>query len=85
MEVSGHEFSFKELKCSYLNRIISVQRAQPVPHYQTKITLGFNNFAIDSFINEIYSMALIQVTPFIIHSNISPFLISLHPPPNSVS
>ena len=57
MEVSGHEFCFEELKCSYLNRIISVQRAQLVPHYQTKITLGFNNFAIDSFINEIYSMA----------------------------
>ena len=57
MGVSGHEFSFEEMLAQYLNRIISVQRGQLLPHYQTIITLGFSNFAIDSFISEIYFAA----------------------------
>ena len=57
MGVSRHEFSFEEMLARYLNRIISVQRGQLLPHYQTIITLGFSKFAIDSFINEIYFTA----------------------------
>ena len=51
------------------------QRGQLLPHYQTIITLGFSNFAIDSFINEIYFPAdtddslysLFKFSPFLIN------------------
>ena len=60
----------------YLNRIISVQRGQLLPHYQTIITLGFSNFAIDSFINEIYFAADTDDSLYSLFTEFPPFLIN---------
>ena len=76
MGVSGHEFSFEEMLVQYLNRIISVQRGQLLPHYQTIITLGFSNFAIDSFINEIYFAADTDDSLYSLFTEFPPFLIN---------